>query len=61
MLKKILATFLAGVLAVGFVSCGKNEDMEEKNYTSADVAAESENFQFTRAELSYLLDRKSVV
>lgn len=54
MLKKILATFLAGVLAVGFVSCGKNEDMEEKNYTSADVAAESENFQFTRAELSYL-------
>ena len=42
MLKKILATFLAGVLAVGFVSCGKNEDMEE------------ENFQFTRAELSYL-------
>lgn len=54
MLKKILAVFLAAVLALGFVSCGKNEDTEEKNYTSSDVAAESENFQFTRAELSYL-------
>lgn len=54
MLKKIFATFLVVVLAVGFVSCGKNKDTEEKKYSSADIVAESENFQFTRAELSYM-------
>ncbi len=54
MLKKILTVFLAAVLALGFVSCGKNKNTEEKNYTAADVAVESENFQFTRAELSYM-------
>lgn len=54
MLKKILTVFLAAVLTLGFVSCGKNKNTEENNYTAADVAAASENFQFTRAELSYL-------
>ena len=57
-MKKIIALLLGIILAVSFISCAKEEEGEiiggEKSpYKAEDTALKSENYSFSRAEVSY--------
>lgn len=61
-MKRLLSLLLAAIMVLSFASCSeKGEDdkngADEAEYSASDIALSTENFSFTRAEISYIFHK----